>query len=206
MNTRFSQVIILANGNYPIHPTALEQLHSGLPVVCCDGAANRFVAEGGIPAAIIGDGDSLSAEVRERFADIIHCVTEQETNDLTKAVEYVRTKGATEICILGATGLRECHTLGNISLLMQYHRLGLKVSMLTDHCEIIPSSGTITLPSFQGQQVSIVNMNARNFSSVGLKYPIYDFQEWWQGTLNEALAPSITIQAEGDFLVLMDFE
>lgn len=200
------KVIILADGNYPYHSLPLAQLRSGLPVVCCDGAANRFVAEGGIPTAIIGDGDSLSAEVRERFADIIHCVTEQETNDLTKAVEYVRTKGATEICILGATGLRECHTLGNISLLMQYHRLGLKVSMLTDHCEIIPSSGTITLPSFQGQQVSIVNMNARNFSSVGLKYPIYDFQEWWQGTLNEALAPSITIQAEGDFLVLMDFE
>ena len=200
------KVIILADGNYPYHSLPLAQLRSGLPVVCCDGAANRFVAEGGFPTAIIGDGDSLSAEVRERFADIIHCVTEQETNDLTKAVEYVRTKGATEICILGATGLRECHTLGNISLLMQYHRLGLNVRMLTDHCEIIPSSGTITLPSFQGQQVSIVNMNARNFSSVGLKYPIYDFQEWWQGTLNEALAPSITIQAEGEFLVLMDFE
>ena len=200
------KVIILADGNYPYHSIPLAQLHSGLPVICCDGAANRFVAEGGIPTAIIGDGDSLSEEVREKCAHLIHQVAEQETNDLTKAVQYVRAKGATDICILGATGLRECHTLGNISLLMQYHRLGLKVSMLTDHCEIIPSSGTITLPSFQGQQVSIVNMNARNFSSVGLKYPIYDFQEWWQGTLNEALAPSITIQAEGDFLVLMDFE
>ena len=200
------KVIILADGNYPSHPLPLAQLHSGLPVVCCDGAANRFVAEGGTPTAIIGDGDSLSEEVREKCAHLIHQVAEQETNDLTKAVEYVRTKGATEICILGATGLRECHTLGNISLLMSYYRLGLNVRMLTDHCEIIPSSGTITLPSFQGQQVSIINMNARNFSSVGLKYPIYDFQEWWQGTLNEALAPSITIQAEGEFLVLMDFE
>ena len=88
MNSHFSQVIILANGNYPTHPIALGRLHSGLPVVCCDGAANRFVAEGGIPAAIIGDGDSLAPAVREAFADAIVHVAEQETNDLTKAVTY----------------------------------------------------------------------------------------------------------------------
>lgn len=199
------KVIILADGNYPYHSIPLAQLHSGLPVVCCDGAANRFVAEGGVPTAIIGDGDSLSDEVRERYADIIHCVAEQETNDLTKAVQYVRSKGTTDICILGATGLRECHTLGNISLLMSYYRLGLNVRMLTDHCEIIPCSGVTTLPSFIGQQVSIINLNARHFTSEGLKYPIYDFQEWWQGTLNESLAPSITISAEGEYLAVMDY-
>ena len=104
------KVIILADGNYPSHPLPLAQLHSGLPVICCDGAANRFVAEGGIPTAIIGDGDSLSEEVREKCAHLIHQVAEQETNDLTKSVAYVKSKGAREICILGATGLRECHT------------------------------------------------------------------------------------------------
>ena len=205
MNTSFSQVIILANGNYPTHPIALEKLHSGLPVVCCDGAANRFVAEGGVPTAIIGDGDSLAPAVREAFADAIIHVAEQETNDLTKAVSYAASMGAIEICILGATGLRECHTLGNISLLMHYRRQNLHVRMLTDHAEIIPCSGRTTMPSFPGQQVSIVNFNATNFSSEGLKYPIYDFKEWWQGTLNESLAPVITITAQGDYLLILDY-
>jgi thiamine pyrophosphokinase len=199
------KVIILADGDYPTHPLPVAVLQSGLPVVCCDGAANRFVAEGGIPTAIIGDGDSLSDEVRERFAHLIHHVAEQETNDLTKTVTYASQQGASDICILGATGKRECHTLGNISLLMQYHRQGLSVRMLTDHCEIIPCSGVVSLSAFPGQQVSIINMNACNFSSIGLRYPIYDFQEWWQGTLNEATANTITIQAQGDYLVLMDF-
>lgn len=205
MNTRFSQVIILANGNYPTHPTALEQLHSGLPVVCCDGAANRFVAEGGVPAAIIGDGDSLAPSVRQAFADAIIHVAEQETNDLTKAVTYAERLGATDICILGATGLRECHTLGNISLLSSYRRRGLNVRMLTDHCEIQPCADTTTLPSFPGQQVSIVNLNAHGFSSEGLKYPIYNFTEWWQGTLNESCASAITIHARGEYLLLLDY-
>ncbi len=205
MNTQFSQVIILANGNYPTHPIALGRLHSGLPVVCCDGAANRFVAEGGVPAVIIGDGDSLSASVRETFAGVIHHVAEQETNDLTKAINHAVRLGATDICILGATGLRECHTLGNISLLMHHFKLGRNVRMFTDHCEIIPCSGTTTHPSFPGQQVSIINVNAQGFASEGLTYPIYDFQEWWQGTLNEACAPEVTIRAEGDYLLLLDY-
>lgn len=205
MNTNFSEIVILANGNYPIHSVSVGKLHSGLPVVCCDGAANRFVAEGGVPAAIIGDGDSLAPAVREAFADAIVHVAEQETNDLTKAVNHAATLGATDICILGATGLRECHTLGNISLLMEYHRRGLHVRMLTDHCEIIPCTDTTVIPTCKGQQISIINFGARNFTSKNLAYPIYDFQQWWQGTLNEAVAEQVTIQAQGDYLVLLDY-
>ena len=200
-----NRVIILANGSYPTHAKPLALLRSGLPVVCCDGAANRFVSDGGSPLAIIGDGDSLSDAVRERFSEQVVCVSEQETNDLTKAVNYVKRLGYTDICILGATGLRECHTLGNISLLMQYHRSGLLVSMFTDHSKIIPCTGATTVPSFPGQQVSIINFNATDFSSEGLKYPIYDFKEWWQGTLNESIAPSVTVTAQGDYLLILDY-
>ena len=200
------KVIILANGHYPTHPIALQMLRSGAAVVCCDGAANQFVAEGGIPTAIIGDGDSLQAEVRERFGHCVHHVAEQETNDLTKAVTYARSQGATEVCILGATGKRECHTLGNISLLMEYHRSGLRVEMLTDHCRIVPCTGVTTHKTFPQQQVSIINFGASHFKSEGLAYPIYDFTNWWQGTLNEATTDEITIHAEGDYLVLLDFK
>lgn len=205
MNANNRKIIILANGDYPSHPTALQMLWSGVEVVCCDGAANHFVNQGGVPLAIIGDGDSLDATVRERFGHCVHHVPEQETNDLTKAVNYAVSLGATELCILGATGKRECHTLGNVSLLASYRRRGLNVRMLTDHAEIIPCSGKTTVPSFPGQQVSIVNFNATNFSSEGLKYPIYDFKEWWQGTLNESFAPEITVKAQGDYLLILDY-
>ena len=199
------KVIILANGNYPTHPIPCKLLHSGLPVVCCDGAANRFVEEGGVPLAIIGDGDSLSPSVRERFANLIHYVAEQETNDLTKAVNFVNSQGFNHIYVLGGTGLRECHTLGNISLLIEHHRKGINIEMVTDHCRIIPCTNTVTLPTTRGQQVSIINFGAKNFRAEGLAYPIYDFQQWWQGTLNEATEEQMTIHAEGDYLVLLDF-
>ena len=122
MNTQFSnyQAVILANGEYPSHEVPLSILQQAAYLACCDGAAHACVANGFTPDAIVGDGDSLSDEVRMRFADRIHRISEQETNDLTKTVTYLRSIGKHYIAIVGATGLREDHTLGNISLLMEY--------------------------------------------------------------------------------------
>ena len=42
---------------------------------------------------------------------------------------------------MGATGKQEDHTLGNISLLIDYMKAGAQVTMLTDHGMFIPASG-----------------------------------------------------------------
>lgn len=197
--------ILLANGDYPVHPTPLALLSTAERVVCCDGAANRYVTEGGTPFAIIGDGDSVAPHIKERCAHCLHPVAEQENNDLTKAVNFIASLGETDITILGATGKRECHTLGNISLLINYQRRGLNVRMLTDHCEIRPCQGKQSFTTAIGQQISIINFGAKGFGSTGLRYPIYDFSTWWQGTLNEATDALVSIEADGEYLVLLDY-
>jgi thiamine pyrophosphokinase len=198
-------ITILANGNYPTHPIPQQILSSTERVICCDGAANRFVAEGGTPFAIVGDADSLSAEVRKNFAHCLHSESEQDSNDLTKAMRFAKSLGETDITILGATGLRECHTLGNISLLLAYRQQGFNPTMLTDHCTILALSGTQMLQTQPGQQISIFSFGAKNLKSHGLKWPIYDFTALWEGTLNEALGHTITIEADGDYIVMLDY-
>ena len=76
------QTIILADGDFPSHPLALEWLRQCPYVVCCDGAANTYIRSGRMPEAIVGDGDSLLPGIKERYASLIHSETEQETNDL----------------------------------------------------------------------------------------------------------------------------
>ena len=100
------EAVILANGDYPTHPIPLQILHGARTVVCCDGGADRYIELGNTPDIIIGDGDSLSDENRTRFADILHHNPDQETNDQTKAVEFLITQGVEEIAIVGATGRR----------------------------------------------------------------------------------------------------
>ena len=199
------EAVVVAGGDYPTSERALQVLHNAPFVVCCDGAADRYIATGHVPDAIVGDGDSISAYNRTKYASRLHIVAEQETNDQTKAVNFLLGKGMRHIAIVGATGRREDHTIGNISLLIEYARAGAQVRSFTDHGVFIPCNGDTTLKCRKGQQVSIFSITAKNLSAEGLLYPIYDFNNWWQGTLNECTGEQFTIYAEGEYLLFVNF-
>ena len=197
------EAVILAGGDYPTCELPLTILREARFVVCCDGATNEYIARGNIPNAIVGDGDSLSEEYKARFADIIHHNPDQETNDQTKAVRYLFEQGKRSIAIVGATGKREDHTLGNISLLVEYMRMGADVRIYTDHGVFIPCKDTCSFDCQPGQSVSIFNISAHGMKSTGLQYPIYDFTALWQGTLNKCASNQFTIEAVGEYLVFV---
>ncbi|MEG1610993.1 MAG: thiamine diphosphokinase [Alistipes sp.] len=188
------EVVILADGDFPTGNVAAALLRHATRVVCCDGAAVRFTEQGGAPQAIVGDGDSLPAELRARYADCIVHVAEQESNDLTKAVRYCMTQNWHHIVILGATGRREDHTLGNISLLLNYMEMGVEVRMVTDYGAFDPIVGTTQVESHLGQQISLFADCRTTVSGDGLKYTLpTHLSGWWSGTLNESLATQFTI-------------
>lgn len=199
------EAVILANGEYPSHELPLKLLKEAEFVVCCDGAANEYISRGHTPDVIIGDGDSLSPENKIRFSGIVHHIADQETNDQTKAVRFLQEKGFRKIAILGATGKREDHTLGNISLLIDYMRSGMEVRTFTDYGVFMPIEGTQTFASHPGQQVSIINFGAKGLKGEGLVYPLSDFTNWWQGTLNEATADHFSIHCEGEYLLFIAY-
>ena len=136
---------------------------------------------------------------------ILHYISDQETNDQTKAVNFLLSQGKKNIAIVGATGKREDHTLGNISLLIDYMRTGAHVRMLTDYGIFIPCHDTCSFPSQPGQQISIINFGAHNLRGEGLVYPLSDFTNWWQGTLNESTETEFSIHAEGEYLVVINY-
>ena len=205
MNDWIFDAVIVAGGEFPTAPQPLCILHSAPYVVCCDGAADHYIATGRVPDAIVGDGDSISTGNREKFAHLLHIISEQETNDQTKAVRFLVEKGMRRIAIVGATGKREDHTIGNISLLIEYARQGCDVRSFTDHGVFIPCNGTTTHKCCKGQQVSIFSITSKEMSAEGLRYPIYDFNNWWQGTLNECTGKEFTINATGWYLLFIGY-
>ena len=196
------KAVVLANGEYPTHEIPLRMLQEAEIVVCCDGAANEYIRRGGTPTAIVGDGDSIIPEYRH----LLHQIPEQETNDLTKAVRFLHEKGVDEVVILGATGRREDHSIGNISLLMEYYKKGVNALMFTDSGFFKPCQNRTVFSAKKGQQISVFNFGCTRMESEGLKYPLYNLQNWWQGTLNEALGDSFTIDADGYYLVYFAYE
>ena len=205
MKSDMFDAVIVAGGEFPTAPQPLEVLQSAPFVVCCDGAADRYIATGRVPDAIVGDGDSISAANREKYTPLLHIISEQETNDQTKAVRFLLERDKRRIAIVGATGKREDHTIGNISLLIEYARTGCDVCSFTDHGVFIPCNGTTTHQCRKGQQVSIFSITAKDLSAEGLLYPIYDFNNWWQGTLNECTGDEFTINANGEYLLFVNY-
>ena len=199
------EAVILANGDYPTASEPLQLLLDASYVACCDGGANEYIDRGNMPNIIIGDGDSLCESYRQQYASLIHHVPDQETNDQTKAICYLHSLGMRRVAIVGATGKREDHTIGNLSLLIEYMRMGMEVRTYTDYGVFIPCRDACTFPCRPGQQVSIFNFTATDLKADGLAYPIYDFTTWWQGTLNSCVADSFHIEAKGEYLVFLAY-
>jgi thiamine pyrophosphokinase len=190
--------IVLADGAFPTHPDLVALLLTHHKVICCDGAAERLIQMGVMPATVIGDLDSISNQTKALIGNsqLIH-QSDQETNDLTKAVHYCAENELNNVVIMGATGKREDHTLGNISLLSLYHSLLKEVVIVSDYGIFAAINTTTLFASYLHQQVSIFSLIPTCLISVqGLLYPIEHrpLEFWWQGTLNESCGTSFTVQ------------
>jgi thiamine pyrophosphokinase len=203
-----SNTVIVADGTFPQNTIPLGYLKNAARIICCDGSAQNLVLAGYIPDAIVGDIDSLSEDLKNRFADRLFPDESQSTNDLTKAVEWCKEMNYSDIVIVGATGKREDHTIGNISLLAEYAEY-MNVRMVTDTGIFIPFLKSCNVPTFKGQQISIFSTNTETqISSTGLKFPLHHLKvkNWWVATLNEALGDNFSLEfSNGRVIVYLKF-
>ena len=170
------KVVVLANGSFPESDIPLGYLDNADIIISCDGAVEKLVDRGLEPHAIVGDMDSISEELKARYSVILYPDNNEDYNDLTKAVKYCMQKGYTDLVILGASGLREDHTLGNISLLADYSEY-VSVRMVTDNGIFFPVNSGDQIKSFHGQQVSIFSFSkGYGISSDNLKYPLENLE------------------------------
>jgi len=204
-----SKTVIIADGTFPTHDIPLNYIRNAERIICCDGSAEDLVSAGFEPHAIVGDMDSLTEEQVNRYADRIFPDEDQETNDLTKAVTWCKESGFDDLVIVGATGKREDHTIGNISLLAEYIK-DVNVIMVTDTGLFLPLLKSSEISSFPGQQVSIFSIDPQTeITTHGLKYPLNNtrIRNWWVATLNESLADAFSLEfTSGRLIVYLKFK
>ena len=202
------KTLVLADGSFPSHAIPLSFLLKADRIICCDGATENLLKYGLEPDYIVGDLDSISETLKERFSSALFRDSDQETNDLTKAVCFCSDRRWNEITILGATGKREDHTLGNLSLLADYAEK-TKVQLLTDYGVFVPQLESASYESYPGQQVSIFSFFPTTLLTTHqLVYPLKNraLSSWWQGTLNEAEAGFFTIEmTQGKVLIFRTY-
>ncbi len=216
--------VIIGMGQFPRKEYPHYLIDHADYIVCCDKAAEVYekyaLAHGStrLPDAIIGDFDSISAKARKKYEDLIIALPEdQDTNDQTKAFNYVmdHCEGVSDIYFIGSTGKREDHTIGNISLLMEYARerdldaLDVKLCMVSDYSIIFPVTDSVDLDCGVGRRVSIFSPdNSLQICSKGLRWKTDDvhFDNWWKATLNVATEDTVSLKFshKSIALVMMD--
>jgi thiamine pyrophosphokinase len=202
-----ADAVILAAGEFPSHPIPLHLLGQYRDrIICCDGAADALIQAGFYPKTVVGDGDSISPATRNLLSERFIYDNDRETNDLTKAFRYAVFRNYKRIVILGATGKREDHTLGNISLLTDYMD-SAEVRMPTNYGVIMPVAGNAILTSYAGQQISVFCMHQSPLTIYGLKWSVENriINRWWEATLNEALSDRFEIKTNGKVIVFQKY-
>lgn len=215
MKPPLSKCVIVANGAFPSHPLPLAALRGARRVVCCDGAAEKLEAADIVPDWIVGDLDSIAEESRMRYQDRLVAVAEQETNDLAKAFHFCLEQGWRDLVIVGATGLREDHTLSNLAWLADFAQtlhasrtagtVRGRVVLLTDTGVFTPVLASTQFRSHAGQQVSVFALApGLQVYAEGLKYALdgVPFTRWWQAALNESLGETFKLVFEGGPLLV----
>lgn len=214
-----AKTVILANGGFPKKGgEPWKILESAKRVIACDGAANtysrRFLR---VPDYIVGDLDSIRSgsgkgesgmkEVGIPPFPIPHppslvCVPDQSTNDLSKAIAFCRQHGWKDLVILGATGKREDHSLGNV-----FRAMEAGVEVVTDYGCFIPVVGqsrTFRKKVGKGSPISVFATDkSTKMESRGLEWPLNGvrFANLYCATLNRASAATVEIMANKDYFV-----
>ena len=185
--------VILAAGDFPRKGgTAWKLLAGARRVVACDSAADAYRRRfRKWPTVIIGDLDSISRRSLIPDPCSLIPVSDQETNDLEKAITYCAKRGWKNPVIVGATGKREDHMIGNV-----FRALDYGLAIVTDRGRFVPVNGKATLKVAKGTAVSVFAPDPKTrMVSKGLEWPLEGvrFRNLYCATLNRATASRVTL-------------
>lgn len=206
------ETLILANGDFPTAflPLTMIRLWSEGRgrLIACDGAADklRHHIPDTVPDTIVGDLDSLSPGLRIRLADRLYHVSEQETNDLTKSIRYIREHlDIRRVTILGASGGREDHALGILSLLPTYAPVIDELVMLTDHGYFRLITEACRVAVHAQARFSVFSFDGAPLTLQGAEWPLEgaSLPQLWCGTLNRACAPTLYVEPTSPTLLFV---
>lgn len=179
-------------GGGPVSAAVLRLAVARAPtIVGADAGADRVLALGAEPQAVVGDFDSISAAARARLADRLFPIAEQATTDFDKGLRSIV---APFVLAIGFAGARIDHGLAVLTGLVAHPDRRCLVLGPQDVVFLCPPQ--ITLALRPGDRLSLYPMGAVTGRSTGLQWPIdgIDFApDGMIGTSNRVTAREVTI-------------
>lgn len=194
--------VLLANGPLTLSPKIRSLIASAERIVGVDGGSRHLRALDMLPHLAVGDMDSIPADLLARYRDAgveLHLhPPKKDATDLELALELAIAEGATRISILGGTGGRLDHTLGNLFLLARCLPTGIPACIMDESQSVHLVDSHLTLEGDVGDTLSLLpaTPEAGGVTLSGLEYPLHDatlpFGTSW-GMSNVFVLPSVTV-------------
>lgn len=189
------RTVVVANGEWNSE-WGKQELASFDLLVAADGGADCILESGYLPHALIGDLDSVQpenlAKCRVEGTHIEKFPREKDETDLELALEYAvsrikeheneaalhepsrnKQEQLTDVWLLGATGGRVDHLLGNLAIMLGFLKRGFRIRAKDPYHELWLIRGQEKLKGEKGQELSLISFSeVAVVSTEGLYYPL----------------------------------
>jgi thiamine pyrophosphokinase len=208
-----TRIVVFANGDLN-QPHALKrQLRPTDRIFCADGGTVNALSLGLTPEKIIGDLDSVPAEVAVRLEAVgvtIHRYPRnKDQTDLELALEWARRENPAEIMLVTALGGRLDQLLANILLLTQPAFASIRMTLADgpQWAGLLRANQRLTVTGRPGDIVSLVPLSptVTEVNIEGVGWPLRDATLEFGSTfsISNALAGPTATVSIGEGMVLV---
>ena len=185
-------------------------------ILAADSGMNALYAAAVTPDIIIGDFDSVDQEILHFFEkqegiEWKRLIPEKDDTDTEFAIRESIRRGADSITIIGGTGTRLDHVLGNISLLGIGIEEQVSMELLDEHNRIrmIQDALTLEKETQYGKYVSLIPYggDVQGVTLRGFKYLLSDYTMGGFNSLgisNEIMDEKAVIELTGGTLLVIE--
>lgn len=150
-----------------------EQLKGYECIVAADSGYDHLSQIGITPNILIGDLDSISAVPKD--VEIIKYPSKKDVTDFSICLEYCLGKKLSDVDVYCAWGNRADHSLASVFTMLEYHKQGMNIRIISEKSEMFFVNNKHVLPRHDGY-VSIFPLDCdAEVSLTGFEYPLNNY-------------------------------
>ena len=153
------KVVIVTGGSVPSKELLFSSLDAQDFVIGVDKGCDVLYKYKIKPSLILGDFDSIDPNILKEYKNqnipMMKFNPEKDYTDTDLAYEKAKEVKPSKIIILGATGSRMDHTLGNIGLILTTNQKGANLIIVDDNNLVYLAYNNMTLHGEYGDNISL---------------------------------------------------
>lgn len=203
--------LVIVGGGYT-DESLLETILKGSVATCgVDSGCEAFLRIGHLPDMMIGDMDSIHPssleKLRESGVKYYPFPVMKDETDLELAIQLGIKLGYQKLLLLGCSGTRLDHTLGNLILLSKYKDYSIEFLDRNNKIYMMKQSFKISKESQYGKNISFFAFpdTVHQLTLKGFKYPLENYQLGVEDQLcisNEIIGDIGEVEFEGNLIVM----